>query len=211
MKKCKPGTICLETGTLLLIVFLMIIISFYLMKNFNQKIVFNNNNNPSEKNLMENKNSYGNNIPLFPNYPYSNLPGDVLLNPYMPPLSNDRYLVPNINLLPINSMPINISTNVGAVNTNYRQIGILTSQNNKGKILPLLGRPLFTNRDKWQYYTMSDQNNSVKLPISQNGKSCTNEYGCNRLYNGDTVYVEGINQPYIVTIYDNDTIQYLPF
>ena len=181
------------------------------MKNFNQKIVFNNNNNPSEKNLMENKNSYGNNIPLFPNYPYSNLPGDVLLNPYMPPLSNDRYLVPNINLLPINSMPINISTNVGAVNTNYRQIGILTSQNNKGKILPLLGRPLFTNRDKWQYYTMSDQNNSVKLPISQNGKSCTNEYGCNRLYNGDTVYVEGINQPYIVTIYDNDTIQYLPF
>jgi hypothetical protein len=104
MKKCKPGTICLETGTLLLIVFLMIIISFYLMKNFNQKIVFNNNNNPSEKNLMENKNSYGNNIPLFPNYPYSNLPGDVLLNPYMPPLSNDRYLVPNINLLPITSL-----------------------------------------------------------------------------------------------------------
>jgi hypothetical protein len=209
MKKCKPGTICLETGTLLLIVFLIIIISFFLMKNFNQKIVFNNN--PSEKIIMENKNSYGNNIPLFPNYPYSNLPGDVLLNPYMPPLSNDRYLVPNINLLPINSMPINISTNLGSVNTNYRQIGILTSQNNKGNILPLLGRPLFTNRDKWQYYTMSDQNNSVKLPISQNGKSCTNEYGCNRLYNGDTVYVEGINKPYIVTIYDNDTIQYLPF
>jgi hypothetical protein len=92
-----------------------------------------------------------------------------------------------------------------------RQTGILTSQNNKGKILPLMGRPVFTNRDKWQYYTMSDQNNSVKLPISQNGKSCTNEYGCNRLYNGDTVYVEGLNQPFIITIYDNDTIQYLPF
>jgi hypothetical protein len=209
MKKCKPGTICLETGTVLFIVFLIIIISFYMMKNFNQKIILNNN--PSEKIVMENKNSYGNNIPLFPNYPYTNLPGDVLLNPYMPPLSNDRYLVPNLNVLPINSMPINISTNVGAVNTNYRQTGILTSQNNKGKILPLMGRPVFTNRDKWQYYTMSDQNNSVKLPISQNGKSCTNEYGCNRLYNGDTVYVEGLNQPFIITIYDNDTIQYLPF
>jgi len=209
MKKCKPGTICLETGTVLFIVFLIIIISFYMMKNFNQKIILNNN--PSEKIVMENKNSYGNNIPLFPNYPYTNLPGDVLLNPYMPPLSNDRYLVPNLNVLPINSIPINISTNVGAVNTNYRQTGILTSQNNKGKILPLMGRPVFTNRDKWQYYTMSDQNNSVKLPISQNGKSCTNEYGCNRLYNGDTVYVEGLNQPFIITIYDNDTIQYLPF
>ena len=58
---------------------------------------------------------------------------------------------------------------------------------------------------------MSDQNNSIKLPISQNGKSCTSEYGCNQLYNGDTVYVEGINKSNLVTIYDNNTIQYIPF
>ena len=149
-------------------------------------------------------------FPFFPSYPYTNLPGDVLLNPYVPPLSDNRYLVPNIPYIPPGTLPINISTNVGAVNTSYRQVGILTATHSKGKILPLLGRPVFTNRDKWQYYTMSDQNNSVKLPVSQNGKSCTNEYGCNRLYDGDTVYVEGINQPYKATIYDNDTIRYIP-
>ena len=75
----------------------------------------------------------------------------------------------------------------------------------------LLGRPVFTNRDKWQYYTMSDQNNSVKLPVSQNGKSCTNEYGCNRLYDGDTVYVEGFNDIFRVTVYDNNVMEYIPY
>jgi len=69
---------------------------------------------------------------------------------------------------------------------------------------------LFTSRDKWQFYTMSDKNNSVKLPVSKGGRSCTNEYGCDNLYNGDTVYVEGYNDAFKVTIYDNSNIQYIP-
>jgi hypothetical protein len=55
------------------------------------------------------------------------------------------------------------------------------------------------------------KNNNIQLPVSRNGKSCTNEYGCDKLYNGDTVYIEGINEPYRITMYDNDTIKYLPF
>ena len=58
---------------------------------------------------------------------------------------------------------------------------------------------------------MSDKNNSVKLPISLKGKSCTNEYGCDCLYNGDSVYVEGYNDSFKVTMYDNDNPQYIPF
>jgi len=103
------------------------------------------------------------------------------------------------------------STNIGAVDTSYRQMGILTPLNGSGKILPLMGRPLFVNRYKWQYYTMSDQNNSVKLPIVRSGRSCTNEYGCDELYNSDTVYVEGYNEAFKITKYDNDTIKYIPF
>jgi hypothetical protein len=30
------------------------------------------------------------------------------------------------------------------------------------------------------------------------------------LFNGDTVYIEGLNEAYRVTMYDNDTIRYLP-
>jgi hypothetical protein len=108
-------------------------------------------------------------------------------------------------------VPINVSTNIGAVDTTYRQVGILTASNSKGRVIPLMGRPLFTNRNKWQYYTNSDQLNSMRLPLSRNGKSCTNEYGCDQLNNGDTVYIEGLNEAYAVTLYDNDTIRYLPF
>jgi len=145
-----------------------------------------------------------------PSYPYNNLPRDVLLNPYMPPLRDERYFIPE--MYP-RTIPINISTNIGAVDTNYRQVGILTPLNKSSKdsIMSLIGRPVFNNRDLWQYYTISNQHNNVKLPISVNGKSASNEYGVNKLYNGDSVYVEGYNGACKVTIYDNDTIKYLPF
>ena len=113
------------------------------------------------------------------------------------------------------AVPINVSTNIGAVSpdTNYRQVGILTPINGskKNSILPLMGRPVFVNRNKWQYYTISDQHNNVKIPISRKGKSCTNEYGCDYIYNGDTVYAEGYNEVFKATVYDNDTMRYLPF
>jgi hypothetical protein len=138
---------------------------------------------------------------------------DVLLNPYTPPLSDERYFIPQQQ----RGIPINISTNIGAVDTSYRQIGILTpkgknhSPSSHTHILPLLGRPLFTSRSKWQYYTMTDKTNSIKLPIIYNGRSCTNEYGCDELLGGEHVFVQGYNESFTVTKYDNDTIKYMPF
>ena len=92
-------------------------------------------------------------------------------------------------------------------------MGIITPLNgaSKDNILPLMGRPLFTNRDKWQYYTISNQHNNVKLPISFKGRSALNDYGVDQIFNGDTIYVEGYNEPFRVTVYENDTIKYLPF
>jgi hypothetical protein len=194
MKKCPPGVMCIENFSMFFMVICVVIIVY----------LIHNNTKSSEKIVIENtqRENVGRGGGIFGlSWPYTNMPSDPLLNPYAPPLRDERYFV-----------PINVSTNVGAVpeNTSYRQLGILTATNSKGSILPLMGRPVFTNRDKWQYYTMSDQNNSVKLPVSRNGKSCTNEYGCDRLFNGDTVYIEGLNEPYRVTVYDNDTIRYLP-
>ena len=105
-------------------------------------------------------------------------------------------------------MPINVRTQGPPINTNYRQVGLLTRINGKETILPLMGRPLLKNRDKWQFYTMSDKNNSVKLPISFKKKSCTGEYGCDNIYNGDTVYVEGYKDAFQATIYDNAVAEY---
>ena len=72
-----------------------------------------------------------------------------------------------------------------------------------------MGKPLFTNRDKWNFYTMNE--NNIKLPVTFKQKSCTNEYGCDNIYNGDTVYVDGIDSTFKATIYDNATMKYIPF
>jgi hypothetical protein len=213
MKKCPPGVICIENYSMFFIVVCVFILIYLIYSTmFKQNIVFNNS--PSEKIIIkdttrENTATSGW-LPSggwLPSWPYTN---DPLLNPYAPPLRDERYLI-NRGGIGI-GLPINISTNVGAVDTQYRQLGIMTAINSKGKILPLMGRPLFTNRDKWQYYTISSEGNgNIKLPISRSGRSCTNEYGCDKLYNGDSVYIEGINEPYRITAYDNDTIKYLPF
>lgn len=217
MKKCPPGVICIENYSMFFIIVCTVIFIYIIYTTlYKQNIVVNNS--PSEKIVIKDTSRenyglggwFGN---FIPSWPYTNLPSDPLLNPYAPPLRDERYFIPGFpsRSIPPGAVPINISTNIGAVDTQYRQLGIMTATNSKGKIIPLMGRPLFTNRDKWQYYTMSDQHNSMKLPVSRNGKSCTNEYGCDKLYNGDTVYIEGLNEPYRITMYDNDTIKYLPF
>jgi hypothetical protein len=130
------------------------------------------------------------------------LMGDVLLNPYQAPLRDDRYFPTIMGGM----LPINVPTQ--SVNTTYRQVGILTRGDT---ILPLMGKPLFTNRDKWNFYTMNDKNNMIKLPLSNKGKSCTSEFGCDNIYNGDSVYVEGYNDAFKATVYDNQVMQYIPF
>ena len=209
-KKCPPGVICIENVTMfflvmiILIIVYLIYISFFKREN-SQKIVVN----------VDKQSDPGYIINQQPNYPYNNIPvNDVLMNPYVPPLRDERYFVPEVFPIRRGMVPINVSTNSGVVDTNYRQMGILTPLHNtskRDKILPLMGRPLMVSRDKWQYYTMSDQNNSVKLPIIHKGRSCTNEYGCDQLYNGDRVYVEGYNQAFKITIYENDVIKYIPY
>lgn len=109
-------------------------------------------------------------------------------------------------------MPVNIATS--SHNTAYQQIGILTKHGGENPtILPLMGRNLLNGRDKWQYYTVSNTPGAginSRLPISVNGKSCTGEYGCDSVSNGDTVYVEGYNDTFRATIYENARLNYIP-
>jgi hypothetical protein len=152
------------------------------------------------------------------------------MNPYEAPLKDERYQVPSMQMIPQNSIPINMQTNVGAVDTNYRQVGILTKarglrkqQRKKGDdnyyndskdsdskeiIIPLMGRPVLTTRDKWQYYTMTK--NNIKLPIIRDGKNASNEYGVNEIFDRDVVRVEGYEEEFKVTMYENSVIRYLP-
>jgi len=219
MKKCPPGVICVENVTMLLLFIILLVLGCFIYMNYsnNKNVTINDTDYITVKNSRESSNDLGLFNRLFPSWPYNNLQKDVLLDPYAAPFKNDRYLVSDATHVQQSAIksaiPINVSTNIGAVDTNYRQMGIITPLNgaSKDNILPLMGRPLFTNRDKWQYYTISNQHNNVKLPISFKGRSALNDYGVDQIFNGDTIYVEGYNEPFRVTVYENDTIKYLPF
>ena len=210
MKKCPHGVICIENLTMFFLIFSIILVFYVIYSSlFKQKIEINNNTQSTEK-IVVRENSGFNSWFGMPNFPYNNLANDVLLDPYAAPLRDERYLIPQLNQ---GRVPINISTNVGAIDTNYRQLGILTPLNgtSKDNVLPLMGRPVFSNRDMWQYYCISNQHNNVKLPIKVKGKNASNEYGVNKIFGNDVVYVEGANEAYKTTIYENDVIKYLPF
>ena len=210
MKKCPHGVICIENLTMIFLIFAIILVFYVIYSSlFKQKIEINNNTQSTEK-IVVRENSGFNSWFGMPNFPYNNLASDVLLDPYAAPLRDERYLIPQLNQ---GRVPINISTNIGAIDTNYRQLGILTPLNgtSKDNVLPLMGRPVFSNRDMWQYYCISNQHNNVKLPIKVKGKNASNEYGVNKIFGGDIVYVEGANEAYKTTIYENDVIKYLPF
>ena len=200
--KCPPGVFCIENYTLLIVIIISILILLYL----NNKFRTINNDKSLNIDLLSNVSSLFNNLKIPRNF-ITNNNNDVLLNPYEPPLRNNNIFINSGQSPP--GIPINIPTQ--SVDSTYRQVGILTRTNGDETILPLMGKPLFTNRDKWNFYTMSDKNNSIKLPISYKKKSCTNEYGCDNLNNGDIVYVEGYNDAFKVTSYDNNTMRYIPY
>ena len=177
-KKCSPGVICFDNITIIFIVIITLLIVWIFANNRQPIVVMNDTSSLS----------------VNPAYGLTNINNDVLLNPYQPPLRDDR---------------VGVRTN--GYDSEYRQIGILTRQRGSELILPLMGRPIHVARDKWNFYTMKDSNSMIKLPLTYKGKSCTSEYGCDNLYNGDSIYVEGYNDTFIVTVYDNQVSRYIPY
>lgn len=216
MSKCPPGVICFENFTLtFIIISIMIVIYYVYTNNIGDAVVSKetviregsrDHHMHHDNNLVSDSVFSQSGLFSRPSYSFSNVQNDVLMNPYTPPLKDDRVIMSNDIR---GGIPININTR--AVDTNYRQVGLLKRMSGPEMLLPLMGRPRYVGRDKWQYYTMSDQNNQIKLPVSFKSRSCTNEYGCDEISNGDSVYVDGLNATFQVTLYDNATMQYLPF
>jgi hypothetical protein len=184
----------------------------------------------SSSSLVEKPLTVGPHIQPRPNTFFTDRPDDTLANPYAPPLK-DVFAPHGIrsfttatnagaNAGANGGIPINMATNTGAtVNASYQQIGLLTKADSSNSsntssdpvIMPLMGKPLFTSRDKWLFYTISDKNNAMKLPIIIKGRNALSEIGVDNVYTGDTVYVQGYNDDFKVTLYENSTPQYIPF
>jgi len=105
-------------------------------------------------------------------------------------------------------VPINIRTR-GEPN-NYSQIGILTSETNPEKVLPLFGRQTYSGSNLWNYYSALDSNLATKIPIQKN-RDCIGTHGCSEINNDDTINLTNSQENYNVQLYPYNDIQYIPY
>ncbi len=227
-RRCPPGVFCFENVTLVIFAVIMIVVGIYAHSYFfgNRGVHSPAHGHHGGQVLIASTDPLSDSLDFGIGGPSSNQ--DVLLNPYVPPLRDNSVgatrpvydIRGGVETIHYGGMDtyggggvtgVRVNVPTRSVDTTYRQVGILTrGGGSQETILPLIGRPLFTNRDKWQFYTLSDKNNAIKLPVIVNGKSGTNEYGCNNVSTGDTVYVEGYNDAFRVTAYDSASLRYLP-
>ena len=73
----------------------------------------------------------------------------------------------------------------------YQQIGLLTSEeaDKEPIVLPLFGRKIPNRSDRWQYYTATDKNNMMRIPLTYQNRDCEDDVGCNEIYTGDQLQV----------------------
>ena len=199
-KKCPPGVICIENMTILFIFMIILFVLFIAFKISPQQRIITVEQRENKQ--IDNSNLYNRQ-----NTQYSNDEHNVFMNPYSPPLRNNPFNNPVKHQDIRGSIPINVNSSYNDVQ--YSQVGFLTRKNGEEMILPIFGRPLHSNRNKWQYYTFSGRNN-IKLPINNSGKNCTGRNGCDELYTNDTVYVDGHKDAFDVVIYENNDLTYIP-
>jgi len=96
-------------------------------------------------------------------------------------------------------------------NMDYQQIGILTANefDKEPIVLPLLAKKIKNNRDRWNYYTASDKNNMMRLPIKHNNMHCDDNIGCNEINDGDNLNIDIYKgRIFTATIYKKQSPQY---
>jgi hypothetical protein len=115
-------------------------------------------------------------------------------------------------------IPINEMTRPPSYPDTYQQVGVLTapggtetSGSPTRTILPLFGRKLTTNRDRWNYYTRTDGINPVQVPLQFKRRNCDDDTGCDEITSGDSVGVPILGQSYVANVYRYSTPRYIPY
>ena len=215
--KCPPQTLCINKTLLTTITISIIIgalfyqviskkIPFYARKYMHTNTNTNTNTNRTTNNFIQQHEKEENQHNYIFQVDNQNL-NDTYHNIYKPPEKENPYVSQEL------SSRLNINIPTSHRPSEYRQVGILTRTNpndqdrERETILALFGRPLHKS-SKWQYYTMTDKSQGIKLPITYKKKTCNSTYGCEELYSDDIVYVQGYNESFKATIYETESLEY---
>lgn len=90
------------------------------------------------------------------------------------------------------------------VETDFQQVGTLINKEDEKDepvVLPLFGRPMPTRNERWEYYTATDKQHMLKIPIEFENKDCLEEIGCREVYNRDKVFIPAYQKEFEVHLY----------
>lgn len=90
----------------------------------------------------------------------------------------------------------------------YQSMGIVRTES--GELLPLFGRRVASRSDRFNYYTRTDTNNPIPLPINYKKRDCQDDVGCDELFDGDEIGIAPTNQKAQVTVYRFNGPTYIP-
>ena len=202
---CPNGYICINHSNAIIIILLTVSI-FYLVNNDSYKKIFTKVSMLSHQPIPDLNDNEFNNSVVQTNNESINHNTKVISDPLYPPLKR--------------GIPINIETRESG--GDYQQLGILSKNkitddaetpgnNTDSVVLPLYGKPLYRGATKWLYYTETDKYNPVKIPISVKNKDCTDDYGCDEVYDNDDVVIPAYNGTFNVKIYKLNKPRYIPY
>jgi hypothetical protein len=91
----------------------------------------------------------------------------------------------------------------------YQQVGILTAEGGSSgsaapdrTIIPLYGREIDARRGRWNYYTRTDGNNPVQVPVRVQNRVCDDDTnGCFEVSNDDSIHVPALGRSFKATVY----------
>ncbi len=220
-QQCPPGVWCMDTGVILMIVGLILLIAvgaYFLV--FQGSSATSQTQKPVvvviEKPVVQQAPVVQQQVPSQPQ-----------ADPRFNPLSPEQAYSPPPDLrgfptAPLSAgmgaMPINQMTRPPSYPDQYQQLGVLTAPGGSDTsasptrtILPLFGRKLSTNRDRWNYYTRTDGLNPVQVPVTFKKRNCDDDVGCDEIMSGDSVSVPILGQAYVANVYRYSTPRYIPF
>lgn len=190
---CPPGILCITPTFILVIVIFVLLLLFalyYYKKEFQtQPIIINKKEVSSQPLEVVVNNSNGDD-----RYRRAPKPLRNWLNPVEYPVEGS-----------ITNMPV-IATR--GLPESYQSMGVI--QTSSGELLPLYGRRCASRSDRFNYYTRTDTNNPIPLPIQYKRRDCQDDVGCDELFDNETVEIIPTNQNGKVSIYRFNGPTYIP-
>lgn len=197
-----------ENTSQLLLLILIVIVIFFIYTYYNNNIISQETAQQHIPNIQKEviiENNYPiterrvvNTLPILREYDYK-----TFHDPLTPPYKRDDYMIP-AHIVD----PVNYGMYTRGIPPVFKKMGYLidesASNDDKYKILNLMGRQKFYNSNIYQYYVVSsNRDDNIKFDLEKKYR--------NELYTGDKVTIPQLNKDYNVHIDKNIDYDYNPY